>query len=451
MEQDTPALAAVAVVTDTVTVTFSPAAEGSDARPRLPRSGACAAALPAWHPEEVIMVGGYKEDAAAAAAATTAAAGSGGGGDPAAAAAAAAAAPPPPVRGPTMEAWTFNSAGGGRWRQVQYAEGSPMPQPRLACQTAIVEDELWVMGGWDPSAPPPQPPDQPPPPPGSPSPFLNDVWALDRGWRWFAVAPLPGGRVLLHTHDCDDHVLLLEPARPESRAEAPEAPTGAAQGSRGVEEAVKEAEDERRHATLARVPVRGDASDACDPKGLLPPPPSMLPPLAAAAAPTAGGGGASALAAEPGSALYVYGGAAQSAPVYSDLWVLDPKALTWQQLAPDGPAPQARCSHVAGACGEGGRFLLAIGGSFRPEPGKPLQPLDDVVLYDTQANRWLEPLVCGPRPAARNAAVMEPLPRGPDGADRFLLHGGWRPFVQTYNDSYIVTVRVESAAGQAQA
>lgn len=53
----------------------------------------------------------------------------------------------------------------------------------------------------------------------------------------------------------------------------------------------------------------------------------------------------------------------------------------------------------------------------------------------------------GPAPSPRNASIMVPLQPQPlaavgdsSAANRFLLHGGWRPFVETYNDSYIVTV-----------
>ncbi|KAG2502040.1 hypothetical protein HYH03_000534 [Edaphochlamys debaryana] len=332
-----------------VTVRFEPVALGADAQPSLPRSGACAAALPSWHPHEAIMLTGYTEDA---------------------------------------------SAG-----------GTP---PRLTSQAAVVGDELVLVAGWNPAAAA-----------GAPDPsvqFLNDVWALDlRTWRWrqvapagpeelprisrFAMTPLPGGpgRLLLHTHRSAEDVLVLEPA-----ASPP---------------------------ALGKVPVRGVSPDA-------PSPPSRgLHSLTAASAPE----GAS------GSALYVFGGAPQSGPMFGDLWALDPAAMTWQELRPEGPAPHARCSHVAAAACSG-RYLVAHGGSFYEQPGK-LQPLDDVVVYDTQAKRWLEAKVEGPRPRARNAHVMVPLrPAAGSAADRFLLHGGWRPFVESYNDSFIVTVEAGGAA-----
>ena len=39
-------------------------------------------------------------------------------------------------------------------------------------------------------------------------------------------------------------------------------------------------------------------------------------------------------------------------------------------------------------------------------------------------------------PGPRNAATLTPLADG-----ELLLHGGWRPFVSTYGDSHVLTVR----------
>lgn len=64
-----------------------------------------------------------------------------------------------------------------------------------------------------------------------------------------------------------------------------------------------------------------------------------------------------------GSQLYLFGGAPQRGPMLGDLWVLDTaqQPLQWQQLAPAGPAPPPRCSHVAAAVG---KDLLILGGSY---------------------------------------------------------------------------------------
>ncbi|GLC36198.1 hypothetical protein PLESTB_001369300 [Pleodorina starrii] len=426
-------------------VTFTAAAVAPDCRPSLPRSGACAVSLPSWHPHEVILLGGYTEDRGdrprgdqpGVRAAGTPAVPK----DPAPAPS-----PSPPRRAPTIEAWTFSSEDGGRWHRVDYAEGTPLPQPRLTCQAAVVGDELWLLGGWDPSAAAAAAAAGG----GAASPqFLNDVWSLHlRTYTWrrvevageelqpisrFALAPLPDGRLLLHTHRCDEHVLQIDPR------------VGAGAGGVGAEPAdagPAAAPPLPPRPVLSKVAVHG--TDA----GTRSPPSRGLHSLTLAAPPTG--------ASTPGEALYVYGGAPQSGPMYGDLWVLDTGAMTWRQLTPEGPMPQARCSHVAGACAAGGdvasRYLLLAGGSYYVQPGQ-LKPLDDVILYDTQTNRWIEPEVEGPRPSPRNAAILAPLRRnghggGGGGGDRFVLHGGWRPFVETYDDTYIVTVTSAAAAAE---
>ena len=57
---------------------------------------------------------------------------------------------------------------------------SPPAQPRLTAQAAVLGGGLWLVGGWDPSAPPDG---------ANPTAaFLNDVWRLDlRTWAWQQV------------------------------------------------------------------------------------------------------------------------------------------------------------------------------------------------------------------------------------------------------------------------
>ena len=70
------------------------------------------------------------------------------------------------------------------------------------------------------------------------------------------------------------------------------------------------------------------------------------------------------------------------------------------------------------------------------EDGSGLQPLDDVIVYDTQHNRWEQPAVSGSKPRARNAAVASMV------SDKeMLLHGGWNPFKETYDDSFVLKVQ----------
>ena len=44
-------------------------------------------------------------------------------------------------------------------------------------------------------------------------------------------------------------------------------------------------------------------------------------------------------------------------------------------------------------------------------------------------------------PGPRNAATLTPIDSGDDtSSTRLLLHGGWHPFVNTFGDSFVLTV-----------
>lgn len=242
-------------------------------------------------------------------------------------------------------------------------------------------------GGWDSSK-------------TGPEAFLGDVWTLDLhtwGWeqqqqlageelqgisRFQAVAD--GTRILIHTHRCDDHILALHTDSSPPR--------------------------------LEKLPVKGPAPSS---RGLH----SVI---------------------KVGGALHLYGGAPQKGPMLDDLWKLDLSSMQWQQLQPQGQTPHARCSPAAAAIG---KCIVYFGGAFYGASGG-LEMLQDVVLYDTEANSWVVPEVGAPHgssnaelPAGRNAAVMVPLPDEGAGGPQLLLAGGWRAFVETYNDTYLVKLQ----------
>jgi hypothetical protein len=126
-----------------------------------------------------------------------------------------------------------------------------------------------------------------------------------------------------------------------------------------------------------------------------------------------------------------------------DLWRLDLGSMQWQQLQPQGQTPHARCSPAAAAVGS---HIVYFGGAFYGASGG-LEMLQDVQLFDTEANSWVVPEVAAAAsgqpalPAARNAAVMVPLPDKGAGQPQLLLAGGWRAFVETYNDTYLVKLQ----------
>lgn len=65
--------------------------------------------------------------------------------------------------------------------------------------------------------------------------------------------------------------------------------------------------------------------------------------------------------------------------------------------------------------------------------GSGLEPLADAWALDTEALCWRQLSIQGDAPSARNAAMLAPL-----GGGQLLYHGGWRPFVETFNDTYIL-------------
>ena len=65
-----------------------------------------------------------------------------------------------------------------------------------------------------------------------------------------------------------------------------------------------------------------------------------------------------------------------------------------------------------------------------------LQPLSDCFVYDTVHNVWEEPEVIGGNKfRARNAHTLTTI-----SGNKAVAHGGWNPFVETYNDTFEMTV-----------
>lgn len=190
-----------------------------------------------------------------------------------------------------------------------------------------------------------------------------------------------GSKIYIHTHRTDDHILVLDTAA--------------------------------KPASLSKVPVKGPAPSS---RGLH----SMV---------------------HVNNALYLFGGAPQNGSMLGDLWKLDLDSMQWQQLNPAGPSPHVRCSTAAGVVGNS---IFYFGGAFYGASGG-LEMLQDAFLYDTVSNSWVVPDVkplksasaeqaARSLPVGRNAAVMVAL------GLQLLLHAGWRAFVETYNDTYLVTV-----------
>ena len=120
-------------------------------------------------------------------------------------------------------------------------------------------------------------------------------------------------------------------------------------------------------------------------------------------------------------------GADQSGEMTGDAYVLDCDTWAWRALAATGPQPRAA---GAAASLDFSRILL-VGGAARDESG--LAPLDDVWCLDVEADAWTR-VETNADFGPRNAHVLCRL-----GGGNFMAHGGWVPFVSTYDD----TLRLE--------
>lgn len=266
---------------------------------------------------------------------------------------------------------------------------------RLVSQAVVINNKLWLIGGWDSSI-------------SGPDAFLGDVWTLDlETWAWQPQhlagngvlqgisrhqAAAVGQHIYIHTHRTTDHILRLDTsASPPVLEQLPV--TGSAPSSRGLH---------------SMVHVNGQ--------------------------------------------LYVLFGAPQKGPMLDDVYRLDLATLTWEDLTGQlsGPKPHPRCSAGVAAVAD---KVLVVGGAFYGASGG-LEMLQDAYVLDTSSSSWLVPEVAaeqgsssgggvasGGMPSARNAAVMVPMRAGAAGGQpQLLLAGGWRAFVETYNDTYLVTL-----------
>jgi N-acetylneuraminic acid mutarotase len=269
-----------------------------------------------------------------------------------------------------------------------------LPLLRLVSQAVVVGNKLWLIGGWDSSI-------------SGPDAFLGDVWTLDlETWAWQQQqlagssvlqgisrhqAAAVGQHIYIHTHRTTDHILRLD-----TSVSAP---------------------------VLEQLPVTGTAPSS---RGLH----SMV---------------------HVNGHLYVMFGAPQKGLMLDDVYRLDLGSMIWEDLSGklSGSKPHPRCSAAVAAVGD---RIVVVGGAFYGASGG-LEMLQDAFVLDTSSSSWVVPevsLQCssddaaagasGGLPSARNAAVMVPLHAGAEKQAQLLLAGGWRAFVETYNDTYLVTV-----------
>ena len=102
--------------------------------------------------------------------------------------------------------------------------------------------------------------------------------------------------------------------------------------------------------------------------------------------------------------------------------------------------PQVLFETCAATLPGAGRGIIVCCGA--ESTGTGLNPRADVwaLTLDGDEGTWVQLLAddAPNAPPARNAATLTPM-----GSGELLLHGGWRPFVQTFGDSHILKVHSE--------
>eukprot|EP00965_Chrysotila_dentata_P252091 6210481-Pleurochrysis_carterae.AAC.3 len=132
-----------------------------------------------------------------------------------------------------------------------------------------------------------------------------------------------------------------------------------------------------------------------------------------------------------GSKLVIFGGADKSGAMCSDAFALDTSSWEWTALQPKGIGPSPRAGACAASIGE--TKMVVAYGAERSDAGG-LDPRADVWTLDISSSppEWLMVTAEGDA-AARNAASLTTMSTAPA---ELLLHGGWKPFVKTYDDTH---------------
>ena len=283
--------------------------------------------------------------------------------------------------------WKWNNK---KWQSVNHS--GDIPVERLAGAAAVVGNKAYLVGGWNSDAKKT----------GGDT-FLDTVHELDLdtlAWRKLPTL-IPDGpcsrhvavtlpkrdQILVHHHRCDDnHVWLLDPSSSDGGIFTRQKTIGPCPSSRGL------------HAAALAGPDQ----------------------------------------------FVVFGGAAQDGKMSNEAFVLDTTSWKWSAIktTDDGPCPSPRAG--ACMCAIDKDHVIVYGGAERTDEGG-LNARSDVWLLSLAEQTW-ELLISddgennGPPP--RNGAALLEI-KSVDGAKEFLLAGGWAPFIQTWDDCFVLRVTQE--------
>lgn len=263
------------------------------------------------------------------------------------------------------------------WKLLQQ-QSKDGPGPRMYVRAAALDDQVFVMGGWDPEAK------------GSGGTFKDEVWSLNQDTlEWKACDPLPCGPVSRHTAVTVGDKVIVHTFKP------------------GDEGTVVLTSDGTSH-------VQATTGDA--PQGL-----SMC-----------------CAAALNDHQMVLFGGSTKTQEMSRDSYLLDTNTWEWTKLESKGDAPTPRASPSMARIDDSS--VLVFGGAgLRPqgyEGGAGLIGSDETFKLSIQNGKvaeWTLVQNDATKPRARVAASLDLIPGE---AHKYLLSGGWDPATaETFDDA----------------
>lgn len=116
-----------------------------------------------------------------------------------------------------------------------------------------------------------------------------------------------------------------------------------------------------------------------------------------------------------GSKLVIFGGR-DSVGRKNDLYILDMETMEWISTQATGRQPEPRSFHT---CTAVGNRVVVFGGRSLDNAH-----FDDLHIFDTDTNEWLQPLSSGDKPSARGVHTATLV------GDQFILYGGSSDFYE---------------------
>eukprot|EP01147_Barroeca_monosierra_P008382 gene8383-10202_t len=131
-----------------------------------------------------------------------------------------------------------------------------------------------------------------------------------------------------------------------------------------------------------------------------------------------------------GQNLFVFGGRGGETLLFNDLHCFDTETNTWKALTPTGQPPSPRDFHTTAVCNE---KIYVFGGAKEIESQNVFEYYNDVVVYDTVRNSWMQPPCGTSKPSVRWGHAADTY------QNKMIIFGGTASEVDL-KDTHILTI-----------